>query len=165
VACYAWWGLTDPDQKRWAPGFAASGLIALATGLHMSLTWPLDYQGGIFNIAYGETSALFGAILLGTALALWMNWGLLSIGIYSLFAAALAVVVGVRIIHLGLTAQPLLAGAGFILTGLAGAFALPVLANRDRRFLRAAGAIVLLVAVMIWVMTVYVAYWNHLIPS
>ncbi len=41
LAAYVWIGLDDPLNKRWAPGFAIVGLIALVFGAHMTITWPL----------------------------------------------------------------------------------------------------------------------------
>jgi putative membrane protein len=45
---------------------------------------------------------------------------LLTLAIYVFFAGIAAVVIGIRIMNLGLTKQPFLSGVGFILTGLAG---------------------------------------------
>ena len=94
------------------------GVIALANGLRMIWNWPLP---GSYNIAYGELSALFGIIFLGAALALEKGWRLLTVGIYACFAGLAAAIVGLRIIVLGMTKQPLVSGAGMILAGVGGA--------------------------------------------
>jgi hypothetical protein len=52
---------------------------------------------------------------------------LLTLAIYVFFAGIAAVVIGIRIMNLGLTKQPFLSGVGFILTGLAGICAAPTL--------------------------------------
>jgi putative membrane protein len=124
LAYYLYAGLDAPEQKRWVPGFGLVGGIALTTGLHMTLTWPVP---GSFNIAFGETTVLFGGLFTGTAFALSLGWELMTLGIYAFFAGLAAVVIGLRLIHLGLTKQPLFAGIGFILTGLSGILAAPTL--------------------------------------
>ncbi|WP_114423654.1 DUF981 family protein [Nocardioides houyundeii] len=66
---------TDPTKvstEGWAVTFGLLGAILAATGLHMTLTWPLAAGGFPFdNIIFGETSLGFGALLLGTSFYLW----------------------------------------------------------------------------------------------
>jgi putative membrane protein len=107
-------------------------------------------------------SVLFGVLFAGAALALWKGLNLLPLGFYALFAGLASVVIGVRFIDLGLSQTPILSGAGFILTGLGGIFALPVLYLRGNRALRTAGAIVLLAATAVWSLTGYGALWAHM---
>jgi putative membrane protein len=159
VAYYVYAGLDDKDQKRWAPGFAMSGLVMLVTGLHMIWNWPLP---GSYNIAYGEMSVLFGTVLLGTALSLAMSWHLLTVTVYGFFAGLAAIVVGLRIINLSMSKQPLVAGIGFILAGVGGVLAAPTLSLRGNRQLRTIAALILVVAAGIWAVTGYEAYWGHL---
>lgn len=73
LAAYVYFGLGSLNQNRWIPGFGVVGAIALVTGLHMTLTWPVV---GSFNIAFGETTVLFGILFAGTSLALAMDWDL-----------------------------------------------------------------------------------------
>ncbi len=82
--------------------------------------------------------------------------------IYGFFAGIAAIVVGLSIMNLGLTKQPLLAGIGFILTGLGGVFAAPTLYLKNNRTWRLIGAAVLIVAALLWAITGYLAYWSHL---
>ncbi len=160
LAYYVYAGLEDAHQKRWIPGFGISGAIALTTGLHMMLTWPVP---GSFNIAFGETSVLFGILFVGTAIAIAQGWDLIALALYSFFAGLVAIVVGIRILNLGLTNQPLVSSIGFILTGIGGVCALPtLLLFRENRTWRLVGAIVLVAAALIWAFTGYLAYWNHL---
>ncbi|MFB7556346.1 DUF981 family protein [Streptomyces brevispora] len=59
-----------PDS--WALAFGVLGLILFATGLHMTLTWPLAGQGFPFdNVIFGEPSLAFGVLLLAASLYLW----------------------------------------------------------------------------------------------
>lgn len=159
LAHYVYQGIDSPHQKRWVPGFGMTGGIALATGLHMVWTWPI---GGSFNIAFGETTVLFGVIFLAAAIALAQGWELLTVAIYAFFAGIAAVVIGLRIINLGLTNQPLLSGIGFILTGLGGVFAAPTFYLKTNRTWRLLGAAVLVAAALVWAFTGYFAYWGHL---
>ncbi|MDZ7991256.1 MAG: DUF981 domain-containing protein [Nostoc sp. EfeVER01] len=159
LADYVYRGIDNSNQRPWIPGFGITGAIALTTGLHMSFTWPVM---GSFNIAFGETSVLFGILFVAAAIALAQGWDLLTIAIYGFFAGAVAIVVGIRIINLNLTKQPLLSGIGFILTGLGGIFAAPTLYWKTNRTWRLIGVAVLIVAALIWALTGYLAYWNHL---
>jgi putative membrane protein len=160
LADFVYRGLEGANPKRWLPGFGIVGAIALVTGLHMILTWPVP---GSFNISFGETSVMFGALYVATAIAIAMSWDLLTIAIYGFFAGLAAMVVGLRIINLEQTRQPLLAGIGFVLTGLGGVLAAPTLTYfRQNQSWRTLGAGVLLVAALIWAIIGYVAYWGHL---
>jgi len=159
LALYVYRGLDDRDQTRWVPAFGISGLIAVLTGLHMTFTWPLP---GAFNIPYGELSVFFGFLLLGAAISIAKGWNLLILGVYGFFAGLAAIIVGLRFMDLGLSKQPTLSGIGLILTGLGGVFAAPTLHMRSRRLFRVIGALVLLAAAIIWAITGYTAYWNHL---
>jgi putative membrane protein len=70
--------------------------------------------------------------------------------------------VGTRIIDLGLTAAPLLAGAGFILTGAGGVMASAAFYLRKKRALGFLAAALLVAGAGIWLLTAYLAYWGHL---
>lgn len=160
LAYFVYAGLDDPKPSRWVPGFGITGAIALATGLHMIFTWPVP---GSFNIAFGETSVLFGILFVGASISLAQGWELFTLAIYAFFAGWTAIVVGLRLMNLGLTKQPLITGIGFILTGLGGVCAFPTLWPLQRnRTWRIVGTIVLLLAALIWAQTGYMAYWSHL---
>ena len=160
LAAYVIKGLDDSDQKRWAPGFGIVGFIALLFGSMMVTTWPLP---GPYNIAYGETSVLFGAIFLATAIAIGFGWNLSIIASYAFFAGAAAIVIGVGIIKLKLTLEPTMSGVGFILSGLGGVFAAPALAFfRNNKPIRWLGGLMLVAAALIWASIVYPEYFGHL---
>lgn len=159
LASYVYLGLDGTQQKRWIPGFGMTGAIALTTGLHMIFTWPLP---GSFNIAFGEMSVLFGILFIGASLSLANEWELLTVTIYAFFAGVAALVIGLRILNLGLTRQPILSAIGFILSGLSGICAAPALYLRTNHTLRLIGSIVLVAAALIWAFTGYMAYWGHL---
>ncbi|WP_244286036.1 DUF981 domain-containing protein [Cellulosimicrobium cellulans] len=58
--------------EGWSLAFGVLGTILTATGLHMTLTWPLAAGGFPFdNIIFGETSLAFGVLLLAAAFYLW----------------------------------------------------------------------------------------------
>lgn len=160
LAMFVYQGLDSPNRKQWIPGFGITGAIALVTGLHMIWTWPLS---GSFNIAYGETTVLFGILFTATSLALSFGWELIAIAIYGFFAGLAAIVIGLSLIQLELTRNPLLSGIGFILTGLGGVLATPTLLYlRTNRSWRLLGAVVLLAAAAIWAIVGYTAYWGHM---
>lgn len=160
LADFVYRGLDGANLKRWIPGFGLVGAIALVTGLHMTLTWPVP---GSFNISFGETTVLFGGLYVAAAIAIAQGWDLLSLAVYGFFAGLTAIVVGVRIINLGQTNRPLEAGLGFVLTGLGGVLAAPTLVYlRHNKIWRTVGAGVLLVAALIWAIIGFQAYWGHL---
>jgi putative membrane protein len=159
LAAYVYFGLDSSNHRRWIPGFGVVGAIALVTGLHMTFTWPII---GSFNIAFGETTVLFGILFVGTSLALAMGWELITLGIYGFFAGLVSLLIGFRIINLGLTQSSLLAGIGFILVGLGGIFAAPTLSLKKNRLLRNMGAIILIVAALIFAFIGLSSYWAHL---
>jgi putative membrane protein len=159
LAGYVWRGLDEGDGRRWAAGFMAAGLVAFLTGLHMIYTWPLPKM---YNITHGELSVFFGIIFLAAALAVAKGWDLLPVAIYAFFGGLGAVVIGIRVVDLGLTLTPKLSGIGYILTGLAGVFSAPVFVYRKSRLLRRLAIVVLLVAAAVWALVGYGAYWDHL---
>ncbi len=145
--------------RKWAAPFGTVGFVALAGGLYMSFTWPLI---GSYNCAFGEMSVLLGAFFAGTALALAREWSPAPMGLYGAFAGLAAIVVGASIIHLKLTATPLLAGLGFIISGAVGVGILPALALRNGRGWRWAVALLAILAALIWAFIGYSSYYMHL---
>lgn len=162
LACYGARGMAAESQRGWTAGFAATGLLALVGGLHICFSWPLP---GAYNVAFGEPAALFGVTFLALAWATWHGAGLMGVGIYAAIAGAGAIVVGCRIIGLQMTAQPLMSGAGFILTGLAGVLLPVAVALKSKPAVRAAFATVAILAALIWALTGYGAIWMHMKSS
>ena len=159
VALYLIIGIDKPDQRRWVPGFSMTGLILLVGGWHLLTKWPLP---GSYNVAFGGAALLFGAVLAGAALAQAFGWDMLSVTVYAFFAGVAAIVLGIRIINMGMSQQPLLAGAGYILAGLGGVFAMPVWYLKQYKWIRWLAALALLATALIWAVTGYGAYWEHL---
>ena len=102
-------------------------------------------------------SVLLGIVFIGASVALAQNWELVTVTIYAFFAGVAAILVGLRIITLGVTTQPILSGLGFILSGLGGVCATPALLLRTNRTLRLIGTIGLVAAGSIWAFTACVA--------
>lgn len=152
-------GLTSEDNKAWAPAFAAPGLIALVFGGIMAVTWPLP---GVFNMAFGEMSVMFGVVYLAAAWALAKGWCLRPVAILALVAGAYAILVGEQIIKLKLTLAPTPSGIGFILTGAAGVLLGLVLCLKKSPVVRLAAAAVVLVAAAMWGYTTCAAIRGHL---
>ncbi len=159
LAIYIAHGITKPDQRGWAAGFAVVGLVGLIPAAHMLLTWPLP---GPYNPAFGETSFVFGAIFLGAALALGLGWRLSAVALYGAIAGIVAIILGIRIIDLHLTAKPLMSGVGFILTGAGGVLVLLSVIWPSLRALRGLTVIVLIAAALLWAATTSLAYWGHM---
>ena len=163
LGCFVWRDLDTPeDIGRWVPAFAICGLVAAIGGFAITFTWPLPKP---YSSAFGEMSVLFGVLLLGLALALAKRWELLPLAIYAVFAGAAAMLLGVRIIDLGLTAKPVLSGVGFILCGICGIFSPLVIWQNDKKGLRIIGSLVLFAASAIWALTGYLGYWMHMLVA
>jgi putative membrane protein len=158
LALFVYRGLDDPDQRRWAPGLIMSGFVAMVTGFAVTISWPLP---GSYNIIFGELSVLFGVLFLGAGLTLAFTWDLFTVAIYAFFAGIVGVIMGIRVFGLALTKSPPVSGAGFLLTGLSGIFAMAAIYYRENRTLRLIGAIVLVIAALLWAFTGYSAYWSH----
>ena len=160
LAYYLWKGLDEKDQRPYAAGFFVTGLLGLITGLQLSFTWPLP---GSYNIAFGDTTTLFGLVFLGTALALWQGWSLTPISLYSFFAGLESVLVGYVIMSQNLTQAPVLSGLGFILAGLGGLGAFPFFTwFRDNKAVRWIGILVLLATAALWAVTFYGSLGGHM---
>jgi putative membrane protein len=159
VALYLIAGIDKPDQKRWVPGFAITGFVLLVSGWRLLSTWPLP---GSYDIAFGGAALLFGAVLAGAALAQAFCWDMLTVTVYAFFAGLASIVLGVRVINLGMSQQPVLAGIGYILAGLGGVLATPVWYLRRYPWIRWLAALALLATALIWAIIGYGAYWEHL---
>ncbi len=166
LAGYAWDGVCRDDQRAWAPGWAAAGLVALITGGHMVFHWPIP---GSYNSIFGELTVVFGVLLLAGAGAVAKGWSLGAVATYGAIAGAVAMILGVRILHLAATGEmqfsrnPVMTGIGFILTGAGGLLFPWMLAKRNDRRIRGVTAGVLTAAAAIWAITAVAAYWNHVV--
>jgi len=160
LAHYIWKGIDELDQRPYAAAFGAVGLIGVVTGLQLSFTWPLP---GSFNVGYGDATTLFGVVFLATAVALSQGWDLLPVTFYAFFAGIDAIIVGIRILSLGLGQEPLVAAVGFVLSGLGGVFSAPFfMFFKNNKLVRYAAIVVLLVAAGIWAVTFYSSLWGHM---
>lgn len=160
LACYGFNDFGRSDKPHWASAFTIVGLIATIGGFYLIFKFPLP---GPYNIAYGETSVLFGMLFLGGGWSVAKGWSLSPLAVYSIFAGAVAIVMGIAFIRLQLSQTPLLAGVGFILTGAAGVVWGPLLWIAAIRPLRWLVGAALFVAAGIWTFIAGLAYWNHLI--
>jgi len=159
-------GLDRLDSKTWSPAFAVVGLVAFATGLHMTLTWPIPKLETAnlawANVAYGEMSVLFGVLFLGASVSLAKEWNLAPMAIYGVFASAAAAVVGARIQGLHLSAAPMLTSIGFLMTAFGGLMLLPVTWRPRSILFRVVTVLLLLGAAGIWGVTAFESYGVHL---
>ena len=62
---------TEISSEGYALAFGVVGSILTATGLHMTLTWPLAPDFAFDNIIFGEPALLFGVMLLAAAGYAW----------------------------------------------------------------------------------------------
>jgi len=160
LAGFIYRGLDEENTARWAPGFAIVGGIAFLLGLHLSVAWPLP---GPYNEAFGSLSVFLGAIFLGAAWAFARNLSPLIVAWYALPMGAGAIVLGLRILDLKLTATPEVTAAGFVLSGLGGLLAAPgYLVLKRLPALRWLASLAMLTAAAIWLYVGLKGYWAHL---
>ena len=162
LAFFVAFAVHKEDRRAWSPAFAITGLIASITGLVMCFTWPLPYP---YNISFGEPSVMFGLLYLAAAMSLAKGWKLMPVSIYAVFAGAVAILVGICFIHLGLSKTPVLSGIGFILTGSIGVLTPLLLWMKKVTILRLLGALPPLGAACVWAWIGFTAYWSHLMPK
>src|SRR5574340_702154 len=117
LAAFVYRGLGEEDRAKWSPGFLMVGTLALVFGGLMAARWPLP---GPYSPLFGETSVLLGIASLGAGLAMAKGWSLATVTWYGFFAGIGAIIIGVNIILLKLTAAAVPSGIGFVLSGLAG---------------------------------------------
>lgn len=160
LACFLLKDLSSSRQEHWAPAFLLTGLVALLCGFRITWTWPLP---GSYNVAFGESSVFFGALMTAAAWAMAKGWDLKPLGIYGFFAGLASTVIGAQFIRQGLSATPLIAGIGFILSGIAGLFSLPMLYWPRSQWLRVMGIIILITTSLLWAYIGYPAYSAHLL--
>jgi len=149
----------DKNTKKMIPGFLMTGFIALVTGFRMIFTWPLP---GSNNILFGELTVMLGALFFMAGLAILLDWDLITVGIFSLFTGAVAVLLGVRILNMNLTKEPLIAAAGYILTGATAILTLPALALPKLKWLRWLTALAAIGSAAIWALVGFPSYWAHI---
>ena len=160
LAAYVVRGMDQEDQRSWSLGFLPVGVVGVLFGGYMVTTWPLP---GPFNSAFGECSVLLGILFLMAGIGLALGWRLNVIAAYGIPAGLAAIVFGVRILVLKLTQAPIPSGTGFILSGVAGLFALPtVTAWRALLPWRYLAAAVLVGIAMLWLFTAYAGIWGHM---
>lgn len=162
LAAFVVCGIGREDRRAWAPPFLVTGLIALVTGLHMTITWPIPAGvGQAYNAAFGETTVLFGALLLGAGIALGKNWSLQPLSVLAVPAGAVAIVIGALILKHEMTRAPAVSAVGFIAAGAAGLIAPAVVYCRAKLLPRLIGAALLLIAAAVWALTTFGAYIGH----
>ena len=160
LAFYLWRGIDEKDQRAYAAAFFMVGVVSLITGLQISFTWPLP---GSYNVGYGDATTLFGVVFIATSIALFFGSSLIPVSIYALFAAIDSIVVGLRILSLGLTKEPLVSAIGFVLAGLSGLGVFPFLMwFRENKLVRWIGILLLLATALVWAITFYGSLWSHL---
>jgi uncharacterized membrane protein len=92
------------------------------------------------------------------------GWSLVSVAIYGALAGVVAIVMGIRIGMLELTASPSLTCAGFVMTGLAGVAVLAVVLAPalHTRLLKLVAELLMIASAGLWGLTTAMSYWAHL---
>lgn len=160
AAWFFWKGVEHADSKGFAAPFGVIGALAFVTGLHMTLTWPIPYHWA--DLAFGESFALFGAVLLATSLALAKGWSIKPVAALALVAGLAAITVGISLGLLGLTKMPMLTLASYLSAGLGGVLTPLALLMPSRRAWEKIVAVVLLLSAILWAVTGFGSIYQHL---
>jgi putative membrane protein len=134
-------------------------VVAFISGLRITFTWPLP---GVYNVAFGELSVLFGGLFIAAGVLIATGASLLPLGIYAFLAGLVAIVTGARVLALGLTAAPLLTTFGFVATGLCGLLFFPSFNLRHNRLLKGLFVALLAISGVLWAYVGCLGYWGHL---
>jgi hypothetical protein len=105
------------------------GLVALALGLWGEFTWPLP---GSYNILFFDVYTLFGVMVLGFGLSVYLGFRLQFMGMLSLVSGCVVLAYGSSAYYLSMTSEPF---AMFLLYGgwaLVAVLAFPVAVIADR---------------------------------
>lgn len=159
LAHYLYTNPPPEARQPWAAGFFAAGLLGLVTSVPMLVNWPLP---GGFNVAFGEPALFLSIAFLAAAITLALRWEPLIPALYGFFGGIMAVVVGARILDLGLTQSPAVAAIGYIAAGLGGMLTLPAINYRATRWIAVAAAVCLGIAAVAFLFTGYMAFWGHI---
>ncbi len=157
-ALYMGW-LKDRDPKMAIPGYLITGAIAAIAGFHMVFSWPLP---GSYNIIYGEMSVFLGMFFFGAGIAIAFGWSLITVGIPAFLAGAASILLGIRILNLNLTSEPIVAALGFVATGATAMLTLPVFVFPKQKWLQILVVIGALGSALVWIFVGYPAYWQHI---
>ncbi len=160
LAHYLYVSPEEGSRRSWASGFFATGLLGLLTSFVIVVTWPLP---GPYNLAFGEPALYLSVAFLAAAVTLAFEWEPLIPSLFGLFGGIMAIVIGIRLMDLGLTKEPLVAGLGFLTAGVGGILTPAALQWRKVRWLTLVTAIILGIAALIWAVTGYDAVWAHIL--
>ena len=151
---------TDRDRlQQFSTGFFISGILQLAIGFHIVLTWPLY---GVFNIAYGEPLVYFGMLATAFGFVLKNKGPIQGLIPFVIGGAFQCLVIGVAILFYSLSADPVIVGALFISVSIALFFA--ILCMHLKYSMRSASNIFLALAI-VWCAIALRAYFVHLNPD
>lgn len=162
LALLAFYLYFQPDETRrqtWGGGFLTVGLVQFILALNIVEHWILPSS---YNIAFGEPALIFGAIFALTGILLLMKQDILGPAIVGFFAGLVPIIVGIRMMNMGMTSEPTLSGTGYILAGLGGMVTLPAIGYKNQRAITLIAALLLIVAAVIFCYMGYGAYWSHL---
>jgi putative membrane protein len=159
LAFYLYFAPDESKRQTWGGGFLTVGLVLFFLALNIDLHWILPSS---YNIAFGEPALLFAAIYGVTGILLLLKQDILGPSIVGFFAGIVPIVVGLRMMNMGMTSEPGLSGTGYILAGLGGMLNLPAIGYKNQRAVAILAAIVLIVGAVIFAYMGYGAFWSHL---
>ena len=111
-------GSIEEKNRQLRVGFAvaigACGLYLFLSGVAISFIWPFTIADGAYNVLFGGIASIGGLVLLGSALALFLNANLRPVAYLAAVTGVYSVVDAYAITINGLTSSPLLAALGYL---------------------------------------------------
>jgi putative membrane protein len=170
LACpyFAKEGRVDEKSRAVRIGFSlalgGSGFYLFLTGIMISLTWPFDMSGGVYNVLFGGVASLGGLVLMAGAACLGFDVSLRPVSYVAFVAGVYAVVDAFAMFSYGLTSSPLMSGLGYLAFAAPAFLSVPAahLSGRRWRLIFAVFAFVFAVA---WMYMAASFTWAHLKPA
>ncbi|MEO0212253.1 MAG: DUF981 family protein [candidate division WOR-3 bacterium] len=151
--------LISKEKKKFSFPFILTSIILIIPSFHLIFNWPLEEKS--YNILFGEPAILLGMLMFFAGLSLILEIDLFYLSILGFIFGLLSVELGVRIINLKLTYMPILAGIGYVLTGICGIIS-PFTLKFQNKKMNFLGALLLISSSFIWIFIGFLAYWLHL---
>ncbi len=152
-----------PAAKGYSIMIGLIGIFLFITGLSISLLWPFNFGGGVYNVLFGGPAAVGGLLLIGTAAALILGNGLREISYAAAVTGIYLLVDGVAILKYTLTTAPTEAALLYGGLGVASILSLPAFTLKAKAWKYLFAAVVLVSSIG-WLIFAANASLSHLQP-
>jgi uncharacterized membrane protein len=156
----------EPDRpvaKGYSIMIGLIGTFLFITGLSISLLWPFNFGGGVYNVLFGGPAAVGGLLLIGTAAALVLGHGLREVSYAAAITGIYLLVDAIAILKYTLTTAPTESALLYGGLGLAAILSLPAFTLKAKAWKYLFAAVVLVSSIG-WLIFAANASLSHLQP-